>query len=603
MRNSHESNRAKWGLPEVGESLALAVAVLAGVFLVSWVLWRCRYGIDFTDEGYFLLWISNPWSYKTSITLFGFIYHPLYWLVGGDVVLLRQCNILFTLGLAWGLSYLILRTAVLDRRQWGRWLDWPVAGVAFVLSISSLASLDPWLPTPCYDSLALQALSLAGIGILLAEVDTSRWSLVGWSLIGFSGWLAFMAKPTTALALAIVISIYLVVSGKLSVRLLAVALATTAALGLISAWMIDGSVGGFVERLILGVQDAATLKTGHTLGEIWRLDSFTLGPHEKGALEVMTGLIFLAILLGSSVRAVVRVSGAMLTTILAGACIWVAAGLVFPRWTSTPFRGLLFWAAPYGAWLSALALARGIPVRLISRKRVALVLCLVTFPTVRAFGSNGNYWWQAPMAAIFWVLAGLPFLGASRKEGISWHAVLPMGTACMTITASLLYLSMEAPYRQPKPLGEDKEIVQIAVNGSRVRVAHEVADYINNLRRLARSGDFHAGDPMLDLTGRYPGALFAIGAKAIGQPWIPGGHPTSDELAVVTLARIPLQELRSAWILTEPTGPRRLSPDILKLYGIDLAKDCVDLGVVYSPKGEYPSGYEQHLFRPAAVAK
>ena len=52
-----------------------------------------NYGFDFTDEGYYLNWISNPFYYEASATQFGFIYHPLYLFVGEDLVLLRKTNL------------------------------------------------------------------------------------------------------------------------------------------------------------------------------------------------------------------------------------------------------------------------------------------------------------------------------------------------------------------------------------------------------------------------------------------------------------------------------------------------------------------------------
>jgi hypothetical protein len=74
------------------------------------VLWYSYFGYDFTDEGYYLNWISNPWIYKASVSQFGFMYHPLYRLVGGDLALLRQCNIFITFGLAWILCLVLLRS-------------------------------------------------------------------------------------------------------------------------------------------------------------------------------------------------------------------------------------------------------------------------------------------------------------------------------------------------------------------------------------------------------------------------------------------------------------------------------------------------------------
>jgi hypothetical protein len=587
----------------VAEFVVLTTAVLVSIILVVWVLWRCRTGFDFSDEGFYLNWISNPWLYKASVTQYGFIYHPLYLLGGGDVALLRQINVLITLGLAWILCIALFRAILSKGGQTKSWLRAPFVGVGLVLSTSTLAYLDPWLPTPCYSSLALQALLLAGMGILLAEANASRKSLVGWGLIGFSGWLAFMAKPTTALALAIVAALYLLFTGKLRIRLLAVALVTTVFLCLISAWVIDGSVGGFVERLILGVQDAARLQGGHTLAEALRWDDFGLGHDEKIALESATCIIFLGSLLGSFKRPAGRLSAVVVVLVFSGICIWFVAGLAFPRWASTPFRGLLFWAVPYGAWLAALAGARENPLRLFSRGCLALVLFLVVLPHVYTFGTNSNYWAGGSRAAVFWVLAGVPLLASAAGDGKSWRTILPMAAGAQVITASLLFLSMEDPYRQPQPLWQQKEVVEIGVTGSRLRVAHEVADYIQNLGRLARNSGFRTGDPMLDLTGHFPGALYAIGARAIGRPWMIGGYPGSGDLAVDGLDRVSRQELRNSWILTEPTGPRRLSSRILERYGIDLAKNYVEVGVVNSPKGKYPGGYEQHLFKPGSFVR
>ena len=203
------------------------------------------------------------------------------------------------------------------------------------------------------------------------------------------------------------------------------------------------------------------------------------------------------------------------------------------------------------------------------------------------------------MAAVFWVLAGLPFLAKSREEGISWRVALPVAAASLVITASVLSLSMEAPYRQPQPLRLQNEVVRIGTTGSELRVAHETAEYINKFDRLARSAGFRPGDPMLDMTGRFPGLLYAIGAKAIGRPWMHGGNPGSDDVAIAFFDRMSRQELREAWVLTEPTGPVKLSPHLLERYGINVEKNYIMVGRVMSPTGHYPDVYEQYLFKPA----
>src|SRR5437016_5064779 len=68
----------------------LAISIVASLLLLGWVMIRCRSGFDFTDEGFYLNWISDPWRFRSSVTQFGFVYYPLYKLVDGDIVLLRQ---------------------------------------------------------------------------------------------------------------------------------------------------------------------------------------------------------------------------------------------------------------------------------------------------------------------------------------------------------------------------------------------------------------------------------------------------------------------------------------------------------------------------------
>src|ERR1019366_10382367 len=81
------------------DSFLLAASIAAGLCITAWVLWRCRFGYDLTDEGAYLTAISNPSIYKATATQYGFVYHPLYELVGGNIAFLRHANVLLTLGL------------------------------------------------------------------------------------------------------------------------------------------------------------------------------------------------------------------------------------------------------------------------------------------------------------------------------------------------------------------------------------------------------------------------------------------------------------------------------------------------------------------------
>lgn len=93
------NNSVKYDISEkasIDEKVIMAISFVGTVFMLFFVFLYSRYGFDFTDESYYLSWIANPFDYAASATQFGFIYHPLYVLLDGNIAALRQANILIT---------------------------------------------------------------------------------------------------------------------------------------------------------------------------------------------------------------------------------------------------------------------------------------------------------------------------------------------------------------------------------------------------------------------------------------------------------------------------------------------------------------------------
>jgi len=138
-------------------TLLLAVCALGSLLLIGWLLHYSAYGFDFTDEGFYLYSMANPRHYDYSHTQFGFVYHPLYTLLGGDIVALRRANIVLTFGLAWGLSYVFLAACAPTIRH-----DRPgLMVVAAGLATSILLCFDAWLITPNYNNRLLKTMRSA----------------------------------------------------------------------------------------------------------------------------------------------------------------------------------------------------------------------------------------------------------------------------------------------------------------------------------------------------------------------------------------------------------------------------------------------------------
>jgi len=234
----------------------------------------------------------------------------------------------------------------------------------------------------------------------------------------------------------------------------------------------------------------------------------------------------------------------------------------------------------------------------ISFDRLCLALCLAGMPFAYALGSNQNYWELIPRAGIFWVLMAAILLGSLLEPVAAWRTLLPLATGTMLCSTTLLYLGMEHPYRQPQPLRQNTDLMSIYGTSSLIKVPREVAEYVTKLRQMAANGGFRTGDPMFDLTGRYPGALYAIGARAESRAWMIGGYEGSNRLNLMALKRVAPDALKKAWILTEPTGPRALSTDILQQSGLDWPNGYHEVGRIDSPRGEYPESYRQYLYKP-----
>ena len=563
------------------EQVVLALSVIGTIFTLGWVLWFSRYGLDFTDESFYLVWISNPFNYSVSVTQFGFIYHPLYELLSGDIAKLRQANILITFSLAWVLCNVFLK-AVFETPCLGAARRLIISAALATTSLIFLAVV--WIPTPSYNTLALQSLLIAATGLLLVEKDSSRASLTGWILIGIGGWLAFMAKPTTAAALGMSSLIYLLLAEKLNVRLLALSLATATALLILSALVIDRSIFGFIDRMKDGIEVSKMLGGGHTIAQLLRLDDFRLGGRAKGFLVGGTALVVATAYCFQARNRLLVHGGALLSisSVLLG--LAVVCGFSPANINADPFKGLLIWIVPFAAILVGLMLSRFQALLHVTRAQWATALSFLAFPHIYAFGTGNNYWIAGSGAGIFWTLSGLTLLGPIAPTQRVSVLLLPLALAAQLVTVALVDTGIQAPYRQ-LPLRENDYVLEIGKPGSKLVLSKSFGHYFTEVNDVANRAGFKKGTPMIDLTGQFPGTLYALGANSIGQAWNLGGYPGSDALAAAMLKKVSCEELATAWLLAEPEHPGRISSEILTSFGANIATNFEIVGTFKTAEG------------------
>ena len=589
--------RASHTLSPFYERLLLALSAAATVLILVWFTSHSRYGIDFTDESYYLVMISDPFLYSWSLSQFGFIYHPLYRMLDGDIASMRLVNILFSFLLAWALTDLCLK-ALAPEAALQRLTRITAAGG---LAIASLCLFNIWVATPSYNSLNLQGILIASIGLLLAEKVGTWKSVCGWFLLGIGGWLCFMAKPSTALALAVGSLLYLMFSRKFSSRFIWIAIASAVVALLIGALLIDGSLIRYAERLQTGMRLVALMGGGHSLGELVRLDDFyKMQPREVFILFTTIVLVYWAtwpVFSGKKFGAAMAIA----VSIFCFAVVVVMTCGLFEQPTGFgKYRCLLFWSLIFSALLIRWKARREKIALSLQPSHRALAVLFLAMPHLYAFGTNHNYWYTGSHAAVFWLLVAVILLSPLARLTKAWAFTLPLVLVSQAISAAILQTGLDQPWRQPQALRLNDQTVEIGAPGSNLILSEGYAHYFLAAKNTARQAGLQPGTPVIDLTGQSPGILYALRAKSIGQAWMIGGYRGSNPRAAEALRRVACEDFANAWLLVEQDGPKSLSIDVLSVLGAKFPSDYAPAGTwtTAAGAGGFSQQRVQTLFKP-----
>lgn len=619
--------------------LPLALSVILTAAILFSLLWFSKYGLDFTDESFYLVWMSNPFNYPFSITQFGFIYYPLYSLFGGDIAALRQVNIVLIFGLAWIVCDLLLKGLMFQASE----PTYVRPAISAAIATSSLVVLifaGLWLPTPSYNTLAFKGLLIVTIGMLLAGKVASRSSNLGWLLIGLGGWLAFMAKPSTAAAAGFAVTVYVLVSGRLTLRALIAPFSFMIFL-LITAYVLDGSIATFIDRHRIGLEFASILGGGHTVENLFRLDVFQLQmPLTEVFWIVFLMAIFwfvISLLKIESAGFLVSVMQVLLVVIgVSGIYLFLTQTTAIDVYQNLILGAVLFAVIPIGIVALSRLSFLPLPVQVLiivtgfayyyqvrgqvvtfdlarnllqGAALLAVVVIVFMFAQVRsfrelplgywallfpftgfiyayAFGTINNYWDLIGGAGLFFVLLGIVFLAhlAGTKEFP--RLLLTLAIFVQLLTGGLLAKALESPYRQPNPLYKNNYSIDLGQQGGQLILAQSAGSYIQTVLDIASQSGFTQGTPMIDMTGHSPGILHILGAKSVGLAWSLGGYPGSARYVTTALMSVPCEQLVDAWLIAEPKGSRSIPEVVLASFGASYFNNFEIVGEAVSPDGQ-----------------
>ena len=569
------------------ENLELRVAgclcLVSSLALLTLVLVRCGYGLDLTDEGFYLTWISYPEIYSRSATQFGYVLKPLYALLDYDLVALRRVTVLVTWCLATVVFWQVLREFVLSLSL--------KAVFAVALASSTLLMLfHMWLPTPSYNWLNLHGLMISLLGLLLVFGGGGlRRSAVGGMLVGVGGVLVALSKPSSALALAILCIGLLLAEWR---RRQWVALVAASAAGLsgafgllLAAWAIDGSFVVFIERVLGGARWGYTLNSEF---KVLRWDRFKA---PAGWIAFIS--VILLISAGYAAWCFQSTFFGRIGRAAALSAVTVCAITIMAMPDVAAFKIDLHYAYVVPAVGIGLAFMAFLFYQRVAGLRLMLLplIALLALPFVHAIGTTKNLWLQPSQAFVFWVAASVVVISYTPQP-YSGRVLAALSVATVAVTSILLMASMEYPYRQTVPLRVQSFPIAVDARSSReLYVDREVAKFVEDLRS-ASNGNMHE---LIDLSGRHPAAAFLGGATAPGTPWLLGGYRNSVEFLHAALSSVPCETIAKSWLLVAPPGTRKTLPiSVIKSYGMDLERHYRRVATLSSPW----YGFELGLWRP-----
>lgn len=558
------------------------------------------YGFDITDEGFYLMSISNPWAYSNVTTYFAFVLHPLWDVSGHNVYKFRLSFWVAMCALSWLFFYLLLsskRHTVGDKRA----PFWRVQNIllSFALSFSVVNGLLVWLPTPNYNSLALLSVLIFAIGLAWEDTQYSSSWVVQSFLFGLSGAVAFVAKPTVAASLAVLMLIHVFAQRVINKRekplkklILSGGVSLIMLFGF--AHWSSGSILGFVDSLSTGVRDARILLGSNWGGVeylLWR-GGIRWGRFDPG-LQVLLFVVVVAIasLAFKSRTAqhydfpsfVLEIGSVFLFGAFAVYTVLVVLGLL-----PNVFKGLsglnllLLLCLPsasvvLGIYLNGFCGGRPVAANIIK------ALFLIALPYCYVLGTSNSYTALLPIASMFIISIACCFY--SNQSDFKWMAPLAVYVVCSTLLLSPI--STSQAYRQPG-FSHDSDSARFekvqtgALSG--IYVHKRFGLYVEEINALASKGGMQPSQPVIDLTGASPGSLFAINATSLGSAWMLGGYEGSRSFALTKLEQVSRSEFKRAWVLVE-NWSRQIDSTILNEYGLNLESDYHPVGSVIVPKG------------------
>lgn len=543
------------GCEKILSRTSLVVMLGAAIALVFHWAWFCRHGLEFTDEGLYLLVAEQP-RRNVSVSLYGYVWHGLIILAGGDLGLFRMLGLAGVLAagglLAW--SWGVTRGGMLFRGAG----VWAVCGV--ILSGSLLVFSDG-RRTPGYDTLVFLGAVLGWSGYFLLAGQRTFHGF-SWVLLITGILVCAMSKWVAALLLTPVWVFLLCHGGQNSPRAwLRFVFLLVAGAGAMGTWVGSEGLASAWNEVLLVVRE----NQSHGL-QLIPYYGFTMVNFFYRVLRAFAyGLPVLFFLLWLQ-----RCRPAWLAKwqTYAGFLPWlvlpIGLGLGLTKGGFNGFSRVGSNIATELLWLAcAAAMFRGKKI-LSERKWENLGLLLTPF--LIGVGTNTALGDYAGHGAVFFQIVGLGIWARWVTSGLPLAGAVPFMALTALFNLARAEFSLRDQFRTP-PLSScvapwkkpDGKSVYLSPHQQQMLTALQA-----ELKRLGYS----PGDPLVAI-GDLPGVVYLLGGWSPGTAWYFAYNPGSSRYVEAVLAAIPAEIRKKSFLIFRENSPLYVErrKEILSLLG------------------------------------
>jgi hypothetical protein len=467
-------------------------------------------------------------------------------MVDGNIAHLRILNILSTFLFSWILVFLVLKSILTIESRNKFYLHIISSGLA----ISGLLSISA-ITTPSYNSLNFLAIIFSGISLILLEKNNSSVKIIGSTILGIGYWLTFMAKPSSALLLGILIFIYFLFSPNIKFKYLVSSAFIAFLLLIMSSLLIDGSLVAFIKRYVVALELSEILGNAHTIKEIFR---FGILPKNyflinKSAILYTSFFCFLIYTICIfSFYASIQESKFknFIIAIIALAIFFYIIILIYFnfKWKNIfhTYQLLQILSVFFSLFTIFLYLfIKNKTINKIKELNLKIIIFFFILPFVFAFGTNNNYLYLSLFAGFFFFISGYVFLTPLLfKKKYSFIIFLTIIT--QLITTVHLKDRFETPYRQDQPL-------RLNNKNNILLVSKKTATSILDARNILNKSDFEDKTPIIDIDGNYPGLIYLLGFTSLGTAWYLPGYPGHLNYHKKIYNFVKCEDLAKSWLL------------------------------------------------------